>query len=179
MPSFSNWLTSLRRRHERRVLVLGLSDDLTGGVLRSVVACGGGGAGPAAGAGVGAVRLHRARVDRRVLVLWEVGGSDEMRVFWPHHYAGAQAVLFVADGRLPLARALAELEDVAAHPLLAGVPVAVVGVGGAVGWKRGGAAAGRVKEWVLPPEGGSGAAGDGLGAEVRDLARWLAEEARV
>ncbi|KAJ1637895.1 ADP-ribosylation factor 6 [Pavlovales sp. CCMP2436] len=34
---------------------------------------------------------------RARLGLWDVGGQDNLRVFWRHHYTGTQAVVYVVD----------------------------------------------------------------------------------
>jgi len=107
-----------------------------------------------------------------VLVCWQVSGTPEQRVFWTHHYAGTQGLLFVVDAGAQegVARALAELEEAAAHALLAGVPVALVCVGGRLGWAGRARGGGKVREWqVRDLAEMEGAAGE--------VARWLAEEA--
>ena len=44
---------------------------------------------------------HPSVIERRhgklTLSIWDLGGEDRLRVYWRHHFLGAQAVVFVLD----------------------------------------------------------------------------------
>lgn len=125
-----NWLKRQLHRGDRRVLVLGLPGAGKTAAVGCILAAGAEERSGASGAPGAPLQVRVARAGGLAWHLWELDGSDRMRVYWPHHFAGAQGVLFVVDAsaRAEGARpsAALELAALAGDAQLAGVPIAVL-----------------------------------------------------
>ena len=62
------------------------------------------------------------------LVLWDVGGQEQLRGHWRHYYTGTQGVVFIIDSadRNRFRQVREEMVQVLADQQLAGVPVVVL-----------------------------------------------------
>ena len=118
-----NALARYRSRKHRRVLLVGLDAAgkttllfrlYAGKTLNTI---------PTVGFNVKAVPFQGLQ-----LQVWDVGGQDQLREFWRHHFTGTQGAVFVVDAadRDRLADARAALETVAADEQLANAAVLVL-----------------------------------------------------
>lgn len=68
------------------------------------------------------------KVDRRKMMLYDLGGSERIRDIWPEYYAESHGFIFVVDAGDPgrFAEAADALQRARAHPYLAGKPFLVL-----------------------------------------------------
>lgn len=63
-----------------------------------------------------------------IMNVWDVGGQDQLREFWRHHFTGTQGVIFVVDAadrdRLP--NAAAEFEKVVSDDQLSDAAILIL-----------------------------------------------------
>ena len=125
----SNYIKRYLSRNDRRVLVLGLEASGKTEFVRKIVASGKSiseieEAGPSGDRFV----IYTTRNGRMTYSFWELGGTDALRPYWRHYYAGAQAVVFVLDcaaDRWKHAAAVSELKEIVKDAQLAGIPIVV------------------------------------------------------
>ena len=118
-----NALARYRSRKNRRVLLVGLDAAgkttllfrlYAGKTLNTI---------PTVGFNMKTVRIQGLNMN-----IWDVGGQDQLREFWRHHFTGTQGVVFVVDAadQDRLTDAKAEFEKVVTDEQLANAAVLIL-----------------------------------------------------
>lgn len=120
---FANWLKRKLHHTDRRVLLLGLP-----GCGKTTVADT---LGASAGSkGDGQIDVRVCKRNGLNWHMWELDGTDATRVYWPHHFAGTQGVLFLIDasarGETTRRSALLELGALIIDQQLSEIPITVL-----------------------------------------------------